>query len=60
MHRIGVTPMPPASRRLFFASCASGKWFFGALMVISLPTWMRSCMAAEPPRVFGSRSTAIW
>jgi hypothetical protein len=60
MQRIGVTPMPPASSRLFFASCASGKWFFGALMVTTSPGCTRSCMPAEPPRVAGSRSTAIW
>ena len=59
MHRIGVTPMPPASSRLLLAPCASGKWFFGGLIVSTSPGCTRSCIAFEPPRVFGSLRTAI-
>jgi hypothetical protein len=59
MHRIGVTPMPPASSTWCFASCASAKWFFGALISSVSPSFTLSCMAFEPPRLPGSLSTPI-
>ncbi len=59
MHRIGVTPMPPASSRLRVASCDSAKWFFGVLICSTSPTFTASCIAFEPPREAGSRSTPI-
>ena len=55
----GVTPMPPASSRLRRAACASGKWFFGALICSTLPSCTASCIAREPPREAGSFSTPI-
>jgi hypothetical protein len=40
-------------------SWASAKWFFGGLICSSVPSCTCSCMATEPPRDAGSRSTPI-
>lgn len=58
MQSSGVMPMPPASSRLK-GEATRGKWLRGALMVRVSPAFTRSCMATEPPREAGSRSTAM-
>ncbi|MNE56135.1 hypothetical protein D3C80_1510250 [compost metagenome] len=58
MHRIGVTPIPPANSTWRPAG-TSGKWLRGGLMRMVCPSCRASCTAIEPPRDTGSRSTPM-
>jgi len=58
MDRIGVMPIPPA-RKMYRGTECSGKWLRGPRTAIWSPAWSVSWTRREPPRPFGSRSTAI-
>ena len=58
MARIGVMPIPPAMK-MYRSARTSSRLFRGPLAVMTSSSRTRACIHSDPPRLAGSRSTAI-